>query len=128
MPTVLRVKRSTTLLIMLVLIPIGIGTKFYGGPFESWVTRYGGDIALPMFFFFLVLLIRPEAYPLSCALGVFIFCVAVEFSQLLSTPILSAARGNFAGRTLLGSEFDWKDMLFYGIGVFLALYIYRKAR
>ena len=118
-------KRWKILIVLAVLVPAGISTKLYGGPLAVWANRYGGDIVSPMFIFFLVILLLPRIDPYRFAAGVFVFCVAVEFSQFLSCPALAAMRGNIAGRTILGSEFDWLDFPFYIVGLFMALTLHR---
>jgi len=117
-------KRRVTAIVLAVLVPVGISTKLYCGPIAGWVNRYAGDIVSPIFIFFLVLLFMPKLKPLPCAAGVFIFCAAVEFSQFLSTPLLLSIRGNILGRTILGSDFEWPDFIFYVIGIFISLKLY----
>ena len=121
------VSRKTILMILVVLVPLGIGTKYYRGILDEWVVRYGGDIASPAFFFFVVLLIKPSLSPRVCALAVFLFCVLVEFSQRISTPLLDGLRGTFPGGVVLGSEFDWRDFVFYAVGILVSLGVYRLA-
>ena len=47
-------------------------------------------------------------------------CVCVEVSQLYHTPALDAVRATTAGRLVLGSGFDPRDLVAYGAGVALA--------
>ena len=44
-------------------------------------------------------------------------CVAVEGSQLIHLPSLEAARHTMVGHLILGTDFDWRDLLSYGGGV-----------
>lgn len=124
----LNVKRSISLAIIVVVVPLGVGTKLYGGPLDAWVTRYGGDVAVPVFFFYLAMLARPRLSPRACAVGVFVVCSAVELSQILDSSALSSIRGNVAGRTVLGSDFDPLDFVFYAVGALAAVVLYRLLR
>jgi hypothetical protein len=108
-------------LILLALIPIGLGTKFYRGPFQAWVYGYAGDIFYPMFWYFLLRLTWKNSSAQLCALIIFIFCTMIEFSQLLVTPLLQTLRQNFFGAVLLGSGFEWLDIVYYAVGVGLAV-------
>jgi hypothetical protein len=47
-------------------------------------------------------------------------CAAVEVSQLLHTPALDAARRTLAGRLMLGSGFDPRDLVAHAAGVLAA--------
>ena len=44
-------------------------------------------------------------------------CFAVEFSQLIHSPGLDVLRATTAGRLVLGSGFDPRDLVAYGLGV-----------
>ena len=118
-------RRRTSLIILAVVIPAGLGTKLYRGPLDEWVVRYGGDIAVPVFLFFLAMLVRPGLPPRACGLAVFFFCAAVELTQLSSTPLLETIRGSVPGRTVLGSDFDPRDFVCYAIGVAVSVALYR---
>ncbi len=118
-------KRAVSFIILAVIVPLGIGTKLYGGPLDAWVTRYGGDMAVPVFFFYLAVLARPRLSPRACAVVVLVVCSAVELTQLLDSSALSSIRGNVAGRTILGSDFDPLDFVFYALGVLAAFLLYR---
>jgi len=84
-----------------------------------------GDILYPMFWFFLVLFFRPQFSSLKLASTVFIFSTAIEFTQLLSSPLLTQIRSTFIGRTLIGTGFAPVDIFYYFIGCVLAVGLYR---
>lgn len=117
--------RATILIVMLFLVPLGFATKFYSGPGRDWIVNYAGDILYPMFWFFLVLFIQPKSSPVKLACAVFIFSTAIEFTQLLTFPILVQIRSTFIGRTLIGTGFVPIDVLYYFIGSALAFGSYR---
>lgn len=109
------------LFLLLLLIPLGLSTKFYQGPCEQWVRPYVGDIFYPMFWYFLARLVWPRLSRLWWAVSVFGSCALVEVSQLWKPAFLQALRQNFFGAVLLGSGFDWPDFLYYAIGIGLAV-------
>lgn len=61
----------------------------------------------------------------GAALGI---CTAVELSQLIHTPALDAVRQTTLGSLILGSGFDWRDLLAYGAGVAAATGVDRLGR
>jgi hypothetical protein len=78
-----------------------------------------------MFWYFLLRLLWEKSSVQYCARLIFLFCTAIEFSQLIKTPLLQTLRSTFPGALLLGSGFDWPDIFYYGLGVLLAVGIER---
>ena len=119
--------RLYLLLILLVLIPAGIYTKFYHGPGQIWVYNYAGDIFYAMFWYFLLLFSEPLLPPLKTGLVTLIFCTTIELSQLVTSPLLEKIRSTFIGRTLIGAQFVTADIFYYFVGCGLACIIYKQA-
>ena len=108
-----------TLLVIEVLIALFVHDNF--------VRPYIGDMLVVAVIYFFLRIFIPEKYPWLPA-AVFIFAVAVEFSQYfcladkfeITSPVL---------RTILGSVYDITDILCYGVGcAFLAAYEWRRKR
>ncbi len=113
--------RLIALVIVILLTPIGFYTKFYRGPGYNWVNSYTGDILYSMFWFFVLVFLRPRISAIKAAIIILIFSTVIEFSQLLSFPMLEKARDSFIGRTIFGVHFVPVDIIYYGIGCLLAL-------
>lgn len=113
------VPRGASLIALLVLVPMGLGTKRYHGPGEAWVHASAGDVLNATFWLFLLLLIRPRLPLAKAGVVAFLYCTAVEFGQLVHTPSLDAFRRTLVGRLLLGSEFDVSDIGCYALGTAL---------
>jgi len=82
---------------------------------------YAGDIVYPMFWYFLLRLMWWNSSRSFCAFLIFGFCTLIEMSQLIDTPFLNHLRHHFLGAILLGSGFDWPDILYYALGLRLAV-------
>ena len=54
--------------------------------------------------------------------------VAVELSQLYHAPGLDAVRQTQVGRLVLGSDFDWRDLAAYALGVVATVGLERGLR
>lgn len=65
----------------------------------------------------------PQQPVLVRGAAAFAICCAVEFSQLVHTPLLDQVRGSTLGHLVLGSGFDPRDLAAYGAGVTLAVLI-----
>ncbi len=95
----------------------GLGMKFYSGPGSSWAQNYGAGVMYVVFwiliFFFLF---SGRQNLLRVPVMVFAATSALEFLQLWRASWLESLRGNFLGRTLIGSDFSWFDFPHYAIG------------
>lgn len=95
-----------TFLILLVL-EILIGAFVH----DNFVRPYMGDMLVTVLLCCLARAVFPDRFP-WVPTAVFGFAVAVECAQLIHIPALE---GTVLG-IVLGSTFDWKDLVCYGIG------------
>lgn len=108
--------RRRLALCLLLLIPLGIGTKFYVGPAAEWVHGHAGGVLYVIFWTAAVVLLVPTLSPWTAAAGVLLATCGLEFLQLWKLPGLQRVRDTFLGHVLIGSTFGWADLLHYGIG------------
>jgi len=106
---------------LLLLVPIGLSTKFYSGPFELWVRNFSGGILYEMFWIWLIELLRPQKRPWITGVFVLAVTTALEFLQLWHWSILENVRTTFIGRTLIGTSFTWMDLPYYAIGTVIGV-------
>jgi Protein of unknown function (DUF2809) len=114
-------ERAAALFVLALLVPLGLSTKRYHGPGEAWVHANAGDVLYAAFWFFFFRLVWPQVAIWKAAVGVFVYCTLIEFSQRLHPPWLEALRRTFTGRLILGSDFDLMDIVYYAVGVALAV-------
>ena len=101
---------------LVVLIPLGIGTKLYQGPGERWFHNFAGAVLYEIFWILLVVFLWPRASPLRVCLGVLFATVVIECLQLWHPAWLTAIRATLVGRGLLGSTFSYWDFPYYILG------------
>ena len=106
---------------LLLVVPAGFSTKFYSGPFESWVRDSSGGILYEIFWIWMIGLLRPRGRPWIAGSAVFAVTTAIEFLQLWHHPLLENIRATFIGRTLIGTSFTWMDLPYYAIGTVLGV-------
>lgn len=97
---------------------------------DGFVRPYVGDVLVVAVIYTFIRIFVPEKCPLL-PLFVFIFAAAVEVSQYFRLVELLGLGNNRFFRVLIGSVFDWKDILCYAIGcLILGAYeiIIRKKR
>jgi len=98
------------------VVGLGLASKGYGGPGAAWVNNAAGGIPYVVVWMGLVALLRPNWPPRAIALRVLAATVAVEFCQLWQPAWLQTLRATLPGRLVLGSQFTWGDMPYYGVG------------
>ena len=103
-------------LCLLLLIPLGLGTKIYTGPGASWVQGHAGGVLYVMFWITATVWAVPSLSPWTAAGAVLIVTCGLEFLQLWRPSPLHAVRETLVGRILLGSTFDWWDFPHYFLG------------
>lgn len=111
-----------------VIAPVGLATKFYGGPGATWVATSAGGFFYVLFWVFVFLSIAPRSSPGAVAIGVLGFTCALEVLQLWHPPCLEEIRSTFLGHALLGSTFSWWDFAYYGLAALTAPALARAAR
>ena len=94
---------------------------------DSFIRPYAGDVLVVAVVYFFVRIFIPEKYPWLPA-AVFVFALLVELSQGLHL-VEQLGITNPVFRTVLGSVYDVRDIVCYGIGcVFLAVYEWAHQR
>jgi Protein of unknown function (DUF2809) len=108
--------RFNLFIAIIIIIPLGLVSKFYNGPLYQWLNNYSGGIFYEIFWILLVILINPKIPPLIAAIWVFMITALLEFMQLWHPPFLEAIRATLIGRLLIGTTFDWWDFPHYILG------------
>lgn len=82
---------------------------------DNFIRPYIGDVLVVIVIYCFVRIWIPEKCRLL-PLHVFLFAAAVEGLQYFNLVSVLGLEENVFMRVLLGSVFDWKDILCYGIG------------
>lgn len=82
---------------------------------DQFVRPYIGDVLVVVVLYFLVRVLLPEGYIWLPAF-LFVFATGVEILQYFNLVELLGLSGNKFMRVLLGSVFDVKDIVCYGVG------------
>jgi Protein of unknown function (DUF2809) len=109
-------KRIWTVILLLIITPLGFYTKFYSGPAAAWVNNSLGGVFYEIFWCLLVFLFFVNVKALVVATSVFIVTSFLEVLQLWHPEFLEFIRSYFIGRTLLGTSFNIYDFIYYFIG------------
>ncbi len=105
-----------TLISILIIVPLGIYSKFYSGQAARWVNDSLGGVLYVIFWCLFAFLFLSNTKPWKIAAVVFAVTCFLEFLQLLHPSFLEYFRSNFVGRTILGTTFTWSDFPYYLVG------------
>ena len=116
-------RRSTDLVLFLVVLAVEVLIALF--VHDSFVRPYLGDVLVVVVIYFFLRIFFPDHYPWLPGV-IFIFAAAVEALQYFQLAELLGLADSPFWHTLLGSTFDWKDILCYGVGC-AALAIYERS-
>lgn len=117
--------RSRLLLLILLMVPLGLGTLVYEGPGADWAEGYGGAICYEIFWVLAWKAALPHLRIRDVAAGVFAATCLLEFLQLSRHPWLEWLRSFYLGRVFFGAVFDPLDFLYYALGSAAAVGLYQ---
>lgn len=97
-------------------------------PMPQWLSNNGGDALWALMVFVGFGFLLPRASTLMVALLALTFAWGVEFSQLYHAAWIDAIRATLPGRLVLGSTFNWPDLLAYAVGIALGALVEWRLR
>ena len=115
--------RLYTLLLIIIITPLGFYSKFYSGSGAYWVNNSLGGILYEIFWCLVAFLCLPKTRTYKIAGTVFIITCILEILQLWHPPFLQTIRSTFMGKTLIGTSFVWSDFVYYLIGCVIGLFV-----
>jgi len=115
--------RALTVLLIIIIVPLGFATKLYDGVYANFVNNSLGGFFYEIFWCLVIFLVFPKINTYVIAFLVFLTTSLLEFSQLLSYPFLETIRSSFIGRSLIGNSFSWSDFIHYFNGAFIGFLI-----
>ena len=110
------------MIIILVLMALGLPTRFFSSYLPRWYVNYAGDFLWAMLIFFLCCLLFRLKTQKSLFVASFIVC-CIECSQLFHPPWLEYLRSIKVFSLILGFDFSWTDIAVYSMGLSLAALI-----
>jgi hypothetical protein len=124
------VSRARFIYVALAVVTIGVGLVVHlgGGLVAPRARDVLGDALWAAMMVWWISAIWPGSRLIARSGAAYAVCVCVELSQLYHTAALDAARATRVGHLVLGSGFDPRDFLSYGLGVAGAVVVEHAAR
>ncbi len=116
----LRRFRPNVCVMLAVVIASGLASRRYPRFVPGMLHDYPGDALWAMAAYWGVVLLWPRISIGGAALSAAVISLAVELSQIYHAEWIDAIRRTLFGRLVLGSGFDWIDLVAYAAGTILA--------
>ncbi len=122
-------KRFFNFILFMIFLAIEVLIALY--VHDDFVRPYLGDVLVVVVLYFFVRIWIPEKYRWLPG-AIFVFAAAVEVLQYFRLVEILGVENNVFLRTILGSTFDFKDIVCYGAGcLLLGLYdwiVYKREK
>ena len=109
-------KRFFNFILLMIFLVIEVLIALY--VHDDFVRPYLGDVLVVVVLYFFVRIWIPEKYIWLPGV-IFVFAAAVEVLQYFRLVEILGVENNVFLRTILGSTFDFKDIVCYGVGCLL---------
>lgn len=117
--------RARYFVLAICTIALGLALRAGGGVFGASVRDMLGDALWAAMIVWWTGVGAPAARLTARSTTALAICFGVELSQLYHTPWLDALRSTAGGHLVLGSGFDPRDLVAYGVGVLAAVLLER---
>lgn len=121
-------QRAPHLLAAVLVIGVGLLTRWPAWPLPPAVAKYLGSILWGAMVYYLLRACRPNGRETTAVIAAIIVAAGVEFSQLWHVPWLDAFRRTTIGVLLIGRFFAYADIVAYSAGILVAFGVERIAR
>jgi hypothetical protein len=108
--------RIAYFILIILTIIIGLLSRHF-----TVIPLFIGDVLWALLFYFMFRFLFIKAGTKTITICSLIFCYAIEFSQLYKAPWIDSLRLTLFGRLVLGSVFNWGDLLSYTAGIILGI-------
>jgi hypothetical protein len=109
--------RVTYFLFLIIVILLGLGSRYFANVMPGWVHLYLGDVLWALMVFILVALVFKVQTSIKVACIALAFSFGIEISQLYHAPWIDSIRNTHLGGLVLGYGFLWSDLVCYTLGV-----------
>lgn len=116
-PIAYRRSRAWLALGIVLVIAAGLASRAYPSRFPAAFGSHTGDALWALMVFLGIAFIKPAMPAVRLAGAALALAWVIEASQLYQAPWLNALRASTPGHLVLGTGFQWLDLLAYAIGI-----------
>lgn len=103
--------------VVVAIVVLGLAIHLHGSFLNARIRDVAGDALWASMMAAGISALIPEQKSVTRYTSALCICYAVEFSQLWHTPGVDQFRATRLGALMLGSGFDWRDLVAYACGV-----------
>ena len=115
-------QKYALIFVVILLVEIGIALFMH----DQFIRPLVGDVLVVVLMYACVRMVVDVRNPTRLAIGLLLFAYLVEVSQALDLVARLGLSNSAVATTVMGTTFDWRDMLAYTIGFVSILVIDRK--
>lgn len=109
--------RAVYLCITIIVIILGLSTRYFTRTLPKWMILYAGDTLWALMIFLILGFVFKKLASIKIALLATVFAFLIELTQLYSSPWIDGIRRTKIGGLILGYGFLWSDILCYCLGI-----------
>ena len=109
--------RGWVALCIVVVVIAGLASRKFPAAFPAAFGSYTGDALWALMVFLGMALLWPATGGARLAGYALAFAYLIEISQLYQAPWANALRATSLGHLVLGTGFQWRDLIAYAVGV-----------
>jgi hypothetical protein len=109
----------TTLILLLITIPIGLAVRLLPLHLPWFLYKYLGSTLWAVALYWFLATLLPKLRPRALATIAILIATVLEFSRLIPIAPIDAFRLTFAGKILLGRYFSLKNIAAYILAIAL---------
>jgi hypothetical protein len=106
---------------ILMVIAVGLASRKFPSVFPAAFGSHTGDALWALMVFLGIAFLAPRMAGWRVALLALALSCLIEVSQLYQAPWINAIRASTAGHLVLGTGFQWGDLLAYALGIAFGL-------
>lgn len=120
--------RVTLTKFFLIIFPMWISAKFYGGPYNEFIRNYFAAILLIIFLSLIFQLIFPKAPEKKILFSVFIGLTLIQVINYFVPSIFAGLSFTIGQGNFFGGQYSLHMIPYYGVGGFIGFYVLKQGR
>ena len=121
-------KRGSLLKFLLICVPLWLSFKFFNGPYAELVHDYLANITYIIVWALLVQLALPRLNERLLLIGLLVVMSVIELIIWQAPAVAEAITFNVGEYAILGGNYSYNTIPYYGVGAFIGFFILRACR
>ncbi len=120
--------RSTLVKLLIVVLPMWISAKFYGGPYMEFIRNYFAAILQVILLGLIFQLIFPKIEEKRLLVTIFVVLSLVQAVSFFAPTLFAALSFEIGQANFFGGEYSLHMIPYYGVGGFIGYFILKQGK